>query len=96
MACGTPVIASDVGGLRVTVKDGETGYLIPYRSPQPFAERIASLLHNDTLRLSLGRTARQAVKRFGWGNIADAVERVYAEAWQGQIQPVPGSDAAVS
>lgn len=93
MACGTPVIASDVGGLRVTVRDGETGYLIPHRAPRPFAERIASLLEDDVLRRSLGRTARQAVKRFSWGNIADAVEKVYAEVWQGRAPLVQGGEA---
>jgi D-inositol-3-phosphate glycosyltransferase len=47
MACGTPVVASRVGGLKSTVKDGETGYLIPWHCPEPFAERLEILLSND-------------------------------------------------
>jgi D-inositol-3-phosphate glycosyltransferase len=93
MACGTPVIASDVGGLRVTVRDGETGYLIPQRSPEPFAQGIALLLGNDALRQSLGRTARQAAERFGWQEIAEAMEGVYAEAARGDREPAWGGKA---
>jgi len=79
MACGTPVVASRVGGLTTTVRDGETGYLIPWHYPQPFAERMALLLSDEELRQSFGRTAREAVKGFGWSNIADAVESIYRE-----------------
>ena len=49
MACGVPVVASRVGGLTSTVSDGETGYLIPWRCPEPFAERLELLLDNDEL-----------------------------------------------
>jgi len=93
MACGTPVVASDVGGLRETVKDGETGYLIAGRSPQPFARRITSLLADDALRRSLGRTARREVTRFGWGNIADAIETAYADVRRERAQAATGSRA---
>lgn len=54
MACGTPVVASRVGGLASTVVDGRTGYLVPWRCPEPFAERIELLLRNEPLRLALG------------------------------------------
>jgi len=77
MACGTPVVASRVGGLSVTVRDGETGYLVPHHSPQPFAERVATLLADEGLRQSFGRTASEAASGFGWGNVADAIERIY-------------------
>ena len=77
MACGTPVVASRVGGLSVTVRDGETGYLIPCHSPQPFAERVAALLADEELRRTFGRTATEAVSGFGWENVADAIEAIY-------------------
>jgi D-inositol-3-phosphate glycosyltransferase len=77
MACGTPVVASRVGGLTTTISDGETGYLIPWRCPEPFAERLELLLDNDELRASLGRAAREAVERFRWANVADAVAGLY-------------------
>jgi glycosyltransferase involved in cell wall biosynthesis len=53
MASGVPVVASRVGGLAGTVKDGETGYLIPWLCPEP-AERIELLLENEPLRQNLG------------------------------------------
>jgi D-inositol-3-phosphate glycosyltransferase len=79
MACGTPVVASRVGGLSATVRDGETGYLVGRQSPQPFAERVAALLADEELRQSFGRTASEAVTGFGWGRIADSIERLYDE-----------------
>lgn len=77
MACGTPVVASRVGGLISTVTDGVTGYLIPWRCPEPFAERLELLLDNDELRASFGRAGREAVERFRWANVADAVAALY-------------------
>jgi D-inositol-3-phosphate glycosyltransferase len=77
MACGTPVVASRVGGLTSTISDGETGYLIPWRCPEPFAERLELLLDNDELRASFGRAGREAVERFRWANVADAVAALY-------------------
>jgi D-inositol-3-phosphate glycosyltransferase len=83
MACGTPVVASRVGGLTGTVRDGETGYLIPWRCPEPFAERIELLLGNEELRSAFGRSAREAVERYRWGNVAEAVLTIYREAIDG-------------
>ena len=96
MACGTPVVASRVGGLTTTVQDGETGYLIPWRCPEPFAERLELLLDNDELRASFGRAGREAVERFRWANVADAVGALYesllAEAAHPTIQVQPGAE----
>jgi len=89
MACGTPVVASRVGGLAGTVRDGETGYLIPWRCPEPFAERIELLLGNEELRRAFGRTAREAVERFRWANVAEQVIGVYREL----IERVPAGTA---
>jgi D-inositol-3-phosphate glycosyltransferase len=79
MACGVPVVASRVGGLLETVQDGQTGYLVPWRCPEPFAERLELLLDNESLRRSLGRTARSVVERFRWAEVAARVEDVYHE-----------------
>ncbi len=79
MACGVPVVASRVGGLRETVQDGRTGYLVPWRCPEPFAERLELLLENEPLRRSLGRMARTAVERFRWTEVATQVEDIYHE-----------------
>ncbi len=83
MACGTPVVASRVGGLSVAVRDSETGYLIPWRCPEPFAERLELLLGNEELRNRFGQAAREEVERFRWGNVAEAVLGLYAEVIDG-------------
>ncbi len=62
-ACGLPVIASGIQGIRDAVIDGVTGHLVPERSPQAFADRIAFL----DLDRSLVRTA--VAERFGWERI---------------------------
>jgi D-inositol-3-phosphate glycosyltransferase len=81
MACGTPVVASRVGGLATTVEDGETGYLIPWRCPEPFAERIDLILGNDELRANLGNAARQAMQRLSWDNVTRELSAEYAHIW---------------
>jgi D-inositol-3-phosphate glycosyltransferase len=77
MACGVPVVASRVGGLKETVQDGQTGYLVPWLCPEPFAERLELLLNNEPLRRSLGREARTAAERYHWSEVAARVEDVY-------------------
>jgi len=72
-----PVIASRVGGLKETVQDGQTGYLVPWLCPEPFAERLELLLNNEPLRRSLGSEARAAAERFRWSEVAARVEDVY-------------------
>ncbi len=54
MAAGMPVVAIDVGGNRDAVVDGETGYLVPQRSPEEFAKPIIKLLRDEQLRASMG------------------------------------------
>jgi D-inositol-3-phosphate glycosyltransferase len=77
MACGVPVIASRVGGLKETVQDGQTGYLVPWLCPEPFAQRLELLLNNEPMRLSLGRGARAAAERYHWSEVAARVEDIY-------------------
>ena len=79
MACGIPVIASRVGGLKDTVRDGQTGYLVPWLCPEPFTERLELLLNNETLRRSLGLEARTVAERYHWSEVAARVEDVYHE-----------------
>jgi D-inositol-3-phosphate glycosyltransferase len=79
MACGTPVVASRVGGLTSAVSDGETGYLVSWRCAEPFAERLDLLLENEDLRRNLGQAAREAMKRFRWANVAEAIDNLYRE-----------------
>jgi D-inositol-3-phosphate glycosyltransferase len=77
MACGTPVVASRVGGLQGTVRDSETGFLVPWRCPEPFAERLELLLENEELRRNLGAGGRAAAEDYAWPRIAERVQAVY-------------------
>ncbi len=89
MACGIPVVASRVGGLTGTVKDGETGYLIPLLCPEPFAERLEMLLDNESLRRNLGEAAVEAVARYSWDNVAGAVLDVYNQLMSAPAELLP-------
>lgn len=82
LACGTPVIASRVGGLMETIRDGVNGYLIPSRLPEAFAQRIDLLLNNDYLRNYLGSQARNSVQWLSWPFVADQVEALYLSVAQ--------------
>jgi D-inositol-3-phosphate glycosyltransferase len=77
MACGSPVIASRVGGLPTTVRDGVTGFLVPDGDPAVLAERIGQLLADDGLRWRLGREAIRWAARYRWPCVAEAVCREY-------------------
>ncbi len=80
MACGTPVIASDVGGLSLNVVDGFNGYLVPLGDVEELAYKLGLLLTQDALRRQLGSQACRWAQRFSWQNIADETLAVYAQA----------------
>lgn len=80
MACGTPVVASRVGGLASTIVDGRTGYLIPWRCPEPFAEKFDLLFANAELRRALGAAARRRMEEsYSWSGVAERVAQLYEE-----------------
>ena len=66
MATGTPVIASEVGGLAFLIRDGENGFHVPSRDPEALAERIYELLANPKCRDYLGKQAYNYAKQFAW------------------------------
>jgi D-inositol-3-phosphate glycosyltransferase len=79
MACGTPVIASQVGGLSFTVLDGVTGFLVPGRDPSALAEKITLLLKNKALRNKLGAQGIEWAQQHSWPRIADQFISLYSE-----------------
>ena len=79
MASGVPVVASRVGGLTSTVADGRAGYLIAWRCPEPFAEKIDLLLSNEALRSTMGAAASRSVERYAWPKIAAELLELYGE-----------------
>jgi D-inositol-3-phosphate glycosyltransferase len=79
MACGTPVIASDVGGLQELVKDNKTGIRVKANDPNALAKAIERLMDNDVLRRRMGHRASCYAEDFSWSNIVDKLLAVYRE-----------------
>lgn len=79
MACGTPVIASKVGGLALNVRDGETGFLVPDGDPRALADRIRLLLADERLRRTLGAQAHAWACHYGWPRVANEIEDLFQE-----------------
>ena len=77
MACGTPVIASRVGGLQTIVKNKKTGYLISWRAPHHFAERMETLLSNPAIQLSMAEAAMAEARRMSWERTVDRLVSLY-------------------
>jgi len=85
MACGTPVIASDVGGLAFLVQHGRTGYRVPARDPAALAARITRLLTGEPLRRRIGQRAACWAEAYAWPRIADRIEGLYREIVSNQV-----------
>lgn len=79
MACGTPVIASEVGGLGYLVKDGVTGYTVPDSDPEALRMRLSGLLGDNRLRNTMGENAADYAKEYDWSKIASSIVKVYDE-----------------
>ena len=79
-ACGTPTVASDSPGLRDSVVDGETGFLVPHDDVDALADRIRALIDDETLREALGVNARRFAERFTWERAAEDTETFLREA----------------
>jgi D-inositol-3-phosphate glycosyltransferase len=77
MACGTPVIASEVGGLGFLVQNGETGYTIPNGDPDVLCDKLSSLLNDTNLREAMGRRAADYAQSYTWDKIAVQIVDVY-------------------
>ena len=77
MACGTPVVASRVGGLPTLVHHGHTGYLKPWRCPEAFANSVEMIISSERLQESLGQAARRRAEMMGWESVAAMISAEY-------------------
>lgn len=78
MACGTPVVASDVGGLQYTVVSEKTGLLAPAKDTEAFSHAIDRILADPQWRSQLGANARQRVaQKFSWDGVATQLSQLY-------------------
>ena len=97
MACGTPVVGSRVGGIKYTVEEGETGYLVSPKDPEDLAERLAYLFKNPKELEQLGQQAiRRANTYFTWHKVSTALAAMFEETIAEKVtekvvvaQPIP-------
>jgi D-inositol-3-phosphate glycosyltransferase len=78
-ACGIPVVAASVGGLRTLVQDGETGYLIEDRRPEVFAHAVDALLDDPARAQRMGDAAGSRARGYTWSTTAARLRRLYAD-----------------
>lgn len=78
-ACGTPVVAAAVGGLRTLVDDGGTGFLVEGREPSAFAAAAATVLGNAPLAGEMGERAAHRARWYTWSTSAARLRRLYAD-----------------
>jgi len=80
MACGTPVIGANVGGIKYSVVDGETGALVAPENPEELAEKVSELLADKNELRRLGQNAiRRVNAHFTWKSVANKVNALYEE-----------------
>jgi glycosyltransferase involved in cell wall biosynthesis len=78
MACGLPVVATRVGGIPELSLHGETGFLVQAGNEQELAERMGTLLEDESLRRKMGAQAAQRVRKyFTWERVVDRLMKVY-------------------
>jgi len=81
-ACSTPIIASDVPGLRDSVRNPRSGYLVEYDNPQAFADSIFRLITNHRLREDLSESAREWATSFRWEKSAEKFLSLFEKGLQ--------------
>lgn len=85
MACGKPIIASDVGGVAYVVNEGVNGFLVKPEDVNSLADKIILLLNDSKLQLEMGAEGLRIVKNFEWSKITDRTINVYKEIIKDEI-----------
>jgi glycosyltransferase involved in cell wall biosynthesis len=81
MACGRPLVGTNVGGIPYLIDDGKTGLLVEPKDPSGLADALVRVLTDDAVRRGMGVSARnRAVERFSWTRIAGTVLGIYNRA----------------
>jgi D-inositol-3-phosphate glycosyltransferase len=86
MACGTPVIASQVGGLAYLVQDGVTGFHVPDGDHEALCEKLTQLIGDHDLRQRMGKQASDYACEYVWENIAGKILNVYQNLLQSKVK----------
>jgi glycosyltransferase involved in cell wall biosynthesis len=78
LACGVPVVTTDVGGTRDYVTP-DCGFLIAPGNTNIYTDRLMSLLHQEDLRLRMAKAARARAEQFSWDEVADTMIHLYID-----------------
>jgi D-inositol-3-phosphate glycosyltransferase len=82
MACGTPVIGANVGGIKYSVDDGRTGFLVPPKNPGELAKKIEWLINDKQLVAAMKKNAvKHVTKFFTWTNVANMINNIYERVY---------------
>jgi D-inositol-3-phosphate glycosyltransferase len=79
MACGTPVVASQVGGLAFLIQDGITGFHVPDQDEDALCDRLTRILGDSSLREKMGRAAADYARSYSWQKIVQQVNKTYEQ-----------------
>lgn len=84
MACGTPVVASEIGGLSYLVQDGQTGFHVPAGDPVSLADKLQILLADKALRDRFGKQAVEYARQYNWTDTTKKVLATYHRVLEGR------------
>lgn len=93
MACGTPVVASQIGGLAFLVQDGVTGYTVPVDDPDELARKLTSILNDPDLHQRMGNQAVEVAQDYAWEKITQKLVVVYRELLSSSSSDDTGSQS---
>ena len=80
MACGKPVVASSIPGVKEVVHEGATGFLVPPKDPTALARAISRIIRKKNLAEKMGRRARKRVEeKYTWKRVASSYDRLYSD-----------------
>jgi colanic acid/amylovoran biosynthesis glycosyltransferase len=93
MACGVPVVSTDVGGMREAITDGTEGFLVAPRDAESMAMRLEYLAHNPQARVDMGRAARMRIERdFSLDRQIEQWMELYGELMKRKENAVPAGE----
>ncbi|MCK6388934.1 MAG: glycosyltransferase family 4 protein, partial [Zoogloea sp.] len=84
MACGVPVVTTDVGGIPYLVRHEHTALLVPPDAPQAMADAALRVLGDARLAASLRRAGLEEVRRYSWPSVRNTLLAAYEDALSGQ------------
>ncbi len=93
LACGTPVVAADIGDVKHIIRPGKTGYVVKTNTPDNLADGIARLLTQPPRDMESALAIRASVSRFSWANVAEGIIRELRPVHERWMSPMAQAEA---